>query len=522
MAPVVQQQEAPQTLEYAMHVLITGGTGVIGKPTVDRLLEYGHTVRLLSRNADRDASLWVSGVEPFPGSVGRDEDVRNSADGVDAILHIVGVVDEIPPEVTFENVNVQGTARMIREAERAGVGRFVYVSSLGADRGSSDYHESKRRGEEIVQRFPGNWLICRPGNVYGAGDQVVSLLLKVVRTLPVIPLIGDGEQKFQPVWAEDLATALARAVERDQPARRVLEIAGAEQVTLNELLNHLAEITGRDPHRLPVPEFIARAGADLANGIGMKVPINGDQIQMLLEENVIRPGNPNALTDIFEVEPTPLAKGLALLADLLPEKPPSEGVGALHRQRYWADIVGGQFDADGVFELVRKEFARLVPEHLLEVGSEPGTPLTLEEGSTLTMEIPLRGHIQVRVEEIANRAITCMTLEGHHLAGVIQFLVQEANGRIRFEIRSFTRAARVIDGISMATVGRRLQRATWAGMVEAVVERTQGTAPDGVEQEEIELPDREAARIDRWADSLVLRRQRAESYSSSSEPRKSS
>src|SRR5690606_33920037 len=126
---------------------------------------------------------------------------------------------EDPPEVTFEKVNVEGTRALLAEAERAGARRFVYVSSLGAPQGTSDYHRSKAAAEEAVRASGLDWLILRPGNVYGPGDEVISLLLKMVRTLPAIPVIGDGDQPFQPVWAEDLAQALALAVERREPSR---------------------------------------------------------------------------------------------------------------------------------------------------------------------------------------------------------------------------------------------------------------------------------------------------------------
>jgi nucleoside-diphosphate-sugar epimerase len=111
-------------------------------------------------------------------------------------------------------VNVDGTRNMLRETERAGVGRFIYVSSLGADTGKSDYHRSKLGGESLVKEFRGGWIILRPGNVYGPGDEVVSLLLKMVRTLPAIPVIDGGDDPFDPVWVDDLAGAIASAVER--------------------------------------------------------------------------------------------------------------------------------------------------------------------------------------------------------------------------------------------------------------------------------------------------------------------
>jgi uncharacterized protein YbjT (DUF2867 family) len=489
-----------------MHVLVTGGTGVIGKPAVDALLREGHTVRLFTRNADRDHRLWREGVEPRSGSVASDEDVRGAATGCDAILHIAGIVDEHGPHATFENVNVEGTRRIVEEAERAGVRRLVCVSSLGADRGSSGYHRSKLDAERIAARFGGDWLVIRPGNVYGPGDEVISLLLRMVRTLPAIPVIG-GDQHFQPVRADDLGRALARAFAADAPARTTLEVAGSEQVTMNEMLDLLEEIIGRSPARVPVPGTIARAAASLADTVGLDVPVNADQITMLLEENVIRPPQRNALLSTFGVQPTPLREGLEILADSLPAQLPSEGVGELRRQRYWADIRGSRLDANALFDLVRRDFFSLVPDEFVEVGAEPGTPASLEEGATMTMAIPLRGHIQVRVAEVSDLAATCVTLEGHNLAGVIRFAVIPLGDRLRFEIRSYTRAAGIIDNIGMAAGGARAQKATWTSTVEEVVERSGGTT-DEVHDEAVSLPDREAARVERWVEQIVMRRER--------------
>ncbi|HET7230333.1 MAG TPA: DUF1990 family protein [Longimicrobium sp.] len=497
----------------AMKVLVTGGTGVVGKAAVDCLLHAGHTVRLLSRHAESDARQWKAGVEPHTGDVGSDQAVRGAADGCDAVLHIVGIVAEDPPEVTFQNINVEGTRRLCREATRAGVRRFVYVSSLGAERGQSDYHKSKHAAEEIVRaEAPPGWLILRPGNVYGPGDEVISLLLKMVRALPVVPVIGRGDQPFQPVWHEDLGLALARAVERENPRETALDLSGPEITTTTEVITLLEKLTGKNAIRLPIPEALARLGTGAAEAVGMDIRVTDGQITMLTEENVIPPGGVNALTETFGVTPLTLAEGLGRLVDTMPERLPTEGVGSLERQRYWADIQGATCTADELFDLFRRSFREIAPDALLQVGAEPGSHEELKEGNTLTMALPLRGNIQVRVVEVADNTASCVTLQGHPLSGVIRFDVQEQPGGVlRFEVRSFTRASDLVDLIGMRTFGKLAQKATWHAVVDGMVQRSGGTAPDGVQDETVTLKGDDAEEVEQWVEALVMRKRREDS-----------
>src|SRR5437588_853234 len=171
-----------------MKVLVTGGTGVVGEAAVNELLKQGHTIRLLSRNAEGDVQRWNGRVESWPAAISDQGALRGCAEGCDLVVHVAGIMEESPPSLTYESVNVEGTRSIVREAERCKVGRFIYISSLGAEAGTSPYHRSKRRAEEIVRGFAGGWVIVRPGNVYGPGDEVVSLLLTMVRTVPVIPV----------------------------------------------------------------------------------------------------------------------------------------------------------------------------------------------------------------------------------------------------------------------------------------------------------------------------------------------
>jgi NADH dehydrogenase len=193
----------------------------------------------------------------------------------------------------------------------------------------------------------------------------------------------------------------------------------------------------------------------------------------------------------------------------MPERLPSEGTGSLERQRYWADIRGSTMTADQVFEKFRREFHTLTPDVLLQVGAEPGTPRELEEGNTLTMALPLRGNIQVRVIDISGRTLTCVTLRGHPLSGAIRFMVEERpGGIIRFEVRSFTRPSDLVDLIGMRTFGKAAQKTTWRSVVDGVVQRSGGQAADGVQEEETRLEDDEAEHVERWVEELVMRKKR--------------
>jgi len=486
-----------------VRVLVTGGTGVVGRATVDALLAHGHEVRLFSRNAQSDVEEWPHRTEPYPGDVSNEVEVRGAADGCDAVIHLTAIVAESPPDDTFEKVNVAGTRNVVREAERAGVKRFVYVSSLGADRGQSPYHQSKLRGEEVVRTLDGNFVIVRLGNVYGNGDEQLSLILKMVRTLPAIPVFAGGDRPFQPIWAEDVGEALAIAAERDDLAGRVLELGGPEQTTFDDVVSRLSRITKRDPVRLPIPVPLASMALKAANALGADLPVDPGQLTMLSEGNIVMSPSGNALTSVFGLRGTSLDEGLAMLADSQPEMLPEQGVGALTRKRFWADIEGSRMTPEALFDHFVQNFSECTPWHV-GVGAEPGTPNVPELGATLTLALPLRGNVQIRVLELTERYMTVCTVAGHPLAGAVRFLAETRGATVRFEVQVFDRAANVADWLVMNPIGARLQNATWRDTVEKVVKDSGGRAPKGVEDYMEKLDDAQAREVNEWLERLVV------------------
>jgi NADH dehydrogenase len=493
-----------------MQILVTGGSGVVGAGTVTELVRRGHTVRLLARHAREDARQWPAGVTPVQGDIADAGSLRGAADGCDAVLHVAGIVDESPPKTTFQRVNVQGTANILAEAERAGVTRFVFVSSLGTPEGASDYHRSKREAERLVERFHGNWTICRPGNVYGPGDGQISVMLRLVRGVsPIVPKIGSGDQTFQPIWWEDLAAALATVVERDDLGGEALDLAGTELTSQNDLHERMSRITGREVQSIPVPELLATLGAKVVSLVGWKIPLGDAEVQMLREGNTIREGRRNALTEILGIAPTPLDDGLRRLAELQPEQLPEQGIGTLKRKRYWADVVGATYSPETLFTLFRTHFDEVTPV-FVDAKAEPRATGVIEEGETLTLALPMRGHVQVRVAAMEPRRVTLLTLEGHPLAGAVRFLCEPRGAAVRFQVEVYDRPANVIDFVAMRAVGDRLQDQTWSHVVDRMVQISGGTAPGGIQRDSESLDEEEAESIERWIAELALRRKRAD------------
>jgi len=491
-----------------MRVLVTGATGIVGTASVEALLERGHTVRLLARGAEDAARAWPERVEPFAADVGDAAALRGAAEGCEAVLHVAGILLEDPPERTYGRVNVGGTRNLLAEAERAGVRRFVYTSTLGAESGRTPYQQSKKAAGDLVRAFPGSWALVRLANVYGPGDYVISLLIKVLRASPVVPIINRGNDEFQPIWHRDAGRALALLVERDDIAGRAVELAGGDRTTMNDLVDRLSRITGRRPVRVPLPASLAIFGGRLAALLHIDLPVSDQQVTMLLEGSVVEPGD--SVLGQLGIEPTALDDGLKALADATPEQLPKDGIGALQRKAFWADVVDSPCTARELRDRFRASFGDILP---VDVGVEPGTGDRLDPGETLTLALPLRGNIQVRCHEVSETTVTLVTLAGHPLAGAVQFCFEPRNdGALRVEVQVWDRAANALDLVAMRTMGDHLQDRNWEQTIERLVALAGGRARDGVQRCVRQLDAARAAEVNDWLEELVkasLREERA-------------
>jgi uncharacterized protein YbjT (DUF2867 family) len=270
-------------------VSVFGGTGFLGQRLVRRLASDGTAVRVVVRHPDYARSaLRAAGMEQltfFCADVRDRGAVAGAVAGSDAVVNAVSAYVETGG-VTFESVHEVGAETVAREAASAGVARFVLVSGIGADPESgSAYIRSRGRGERVVQEaFPGA-TIARPSAMFGPGDALFGTLAHLARLLPVIPLIGGGHTRLQPVYVEDVAEAIAHMLADIGTAGRTYELAGPDVYTMRELTEVVLRITGKRRLLAPVPFAVAEIQARLFELLP-NPPLTTGQVELLKADNV--------------------------------------------------------------------------------------------------------------------------------------------------------------------------------------------------------------------------------------------
>ncbi|MEO0559927.1 MAG: complex I NDUFA9 subunit family protein [Bacteroidota bacterium] len=308
-----------------MTVLLTGSTGFVGSHVLQALLDQGHAVRALVRSGTTDPKVGASrlatheGVETVRGDVIDPVSLTGAFDGIDAVVHLVGIIDEAPSKgVTFKRIHVEGTQNVAELAKASGVTRFIHMSANGArPDGVSAYQTTKWAAEEVVRAVGfDHHVIFRPSTLFGDPgpdnpEFAKRLWETLVKPFPVLPVFGDGAYELQPIHVEACASAMAQAVTRDASNGISYCVAGPERITYREVLKRIARGGGIDPKpTAPVPIFAARLGVNTLGKAGL-LPISPAQFEMLVEGNTC---DPTAFFDDFGVE-TPRfdAEGLSYL-----------------------------------------------------------------------------------------------------------------------------------------------------------------------------------------------------------------
>jgi uncharacterized protein YbjT (DUF2867 family) len=274
-------------------VAILGGAGFIGRYVVKRLAERGDVLAVGGRNAASAKFLKLKGDVGQVGllnvSIHDEALLRAFVVNVDSVVNLVGILHESGRQ-RFDAVHHVGAARLARVARDAGVERFVHISAIGADpRSPSAYARTKAAGEEAVRDAFPTATVLRPSVVFGPEDQFFNRLAALATISPVVPLIGGGETRFQPVYVGDVADAVVRCIDDPATAGRVYELGGPQVYSLRELTELLLAQIRRKRLLVDLPFGLAALQARLM-ALLPSPPLTPDQVEMLKRDNVVASG----------------------------------------------------------------------------------------------------------------------------------------------------------------------------------------------------------------------------------------
>jgi uncharacterized protein YbjT (DUF2867 family) len=273
-------------------VTIFGGSGFLGRHMVRALADDGWRIRVAVRRPNNALFLRPMGrvgqIQLVKANVTNEETVRAALKGADAAINLVAVLHQSGNQ-RFDRLHVEAAERIAMLASELGVGRLLHVSALGIQGNPSHYARTKALGEERVRaRFAGA-TIFRPSVVFGPEDDFFNKFGWLARMSPVLPLIGGGGTKFQPVFVGNVAQAAAKVLSDASTAGQTYELGGPEIMTLKQVMELVLRETRRNRALVPIPFGLARVQG-LVLGLLPKPLLTLDQVRMLETDNVVPEG----------------------------------------------------------------------------------------------------------------------------------------------------------------------------------------------------------------------------------------
>lgn len=288
-------------------VTLFGGSGFIGRYAARTLVKAGYRVRVAVRRPHLAGDVRLAGapgwVDIVQANVRHKGSVEAAIQGADAVVNLVGLLYEKGPQ-SFEAAQRDGAINVAEACAKAGINRFVHLSAIGADPDAqADYAETKGEAEAAIREILPAATILRPSIVFGPEDdffnRFAALASHPVSTIaPFLPAIGGGVTKVQPVYAGDVAEAIANAVQSDETGGKIYELGGPSVYSFSELYDFIGKTIDRKRYALPLPFFIAKPIGlafgtlfryvwPLSSGILGAPPITGNQVELLKTDNVV-------------------------------------------------------------------------------------------------------------------------------------------------------------------------------------------------------------------------------------------
>lgn len=295
-------------------IVVFGGSGFVGRHVVKQLARRGYRVRVPMRRPHLGQDLRVLGdvgqIHLMQANVRFPDSVAAALEGADGVVNLVGVLREQGRQ-TFQAMHADAAAAIAKAARAAGITKFVQVSAIGADaRAKAKYARSKAAGERAVREAVPTAVVLRPSIVFGPEDDFFNRFADMAKFSPLLPLIGGGKTKFQPVHVQDVADAVVASLTRADAQGRTFELGGPKVYSFRQLLDFVQATINRKRGYLDLPIFIARPIGMLAS-LGAKVipvapPITGDQVEMLKTDNIVGASGEKGVGTIADLGVAPL------------------------------------------------------------------------------------------------------------------------------------------------------------------------------------------------------------------------
>jgi NADH dehydrogenase len=271
-------------------VTVFGGSGFLGRHVVRALAKRDYRIRVAVRRPELAGHLQPLGrvgqIHPVQANVRYPASVEAAMRDSSVVVNLVGILTEGGGQ-TFDAVQAKGAETMAKAASAIGA-RMVHVSAIGAsERSSSHYARAKAAGEQSVLAAVPSATILRPSVVFGPEDEFTNRFAALARMSPVLPLIGGGETRMQPVFVGDVATVVADAVDGKAKAGATYELGGPEVLTMREIMQWILTTTDRKRMLMPLPFGLARFQAFFLQFAPGALKLTPDQVELLKSDNVV-------------------------------------------------------------------------------------------------------------------------------------------------------------------------------------------------------------------------------------------
>lgn len=269
---------------------IFGGAGFIGKYLVSACLNSGYYVKVVSRKAKiekKNFSFSKLGQCSFVNcDIKNREQVFEVIKGSNIVINLIGLL-ESQKKNSFSDVHVKGVSHLCEACEKESVKKLIHVSAIGVEnKSTSKYFDTKLQAEKLIKKM-NNYMILRPSVVYGDEDKFINFFAKVAKLSPVLPLIGGGLTKFQPIWVRDLADLILLIIKSDK-SRKILEVGGAEILSFKEILAFILAELDLKKKLIKIPFSLAQKMALFSEILPMSL-LTRDQVEMLKFDNIVNP-----------------------------------------------------------------------------------------------------------------------------------------------------------------------------------------------------------------------------------------